>query len=54
MAILALLSGGILLAALAAVWRARDRGPSTKRMSLLVLLLAIVAVGLGWYIIRGG
>lgn len=53
MAILGLLAFLILLGALAGVWRARDRGPRETRMSLLVLVVALVAIGLAWFVVGG-
>jgi magnesium-transporting ATPase (P-type) len=53
MTVLALLAFLILIGALTGVWRARDRGPRETRMSLLVLIVAIVPIGLAWFVVRG-
>ena len=52
MAILPLLGFIIVVAALAGVWRARGRGAPAMQASLMMLLVAIIAVLAAWYVIR--
>jgi hypothetical protein len=43
----------VLIGALVGVWRARSRGPSGIRQSLLVFVVALMAIALAWYVVRG-
>ena len=43
----------IVIAAAAGVWRARGRGTSTVQSSLMLLVLAVIAVGLVWFVLQG-
>ena len=51
MPIIILLGFVVIIAALAGVWRARARGPAAVRQSLIVLVVALVAIGLAWYVL---
>jgi uncharacterized membrane protein YfcA len=53
MAVIVWLGVIVLLGALAGVWRARTRGPRAIRQSLLIFVVALVAIGLAWYVKRG-
>jgi hypothetical protein len=52
MTILLLLALIVVVAALAGVWRARGRGASTVQSSIMLLVVAIVAVIAAWLVIR--
>jgi hypothetical protein len=52
MTILLLLALMVIVAALAGVWRARDRGASAMQSSIMLLVVAIVAVIAAWLVIR--
>jgi uncharacterized membrane protein len=51
--IVGLLAFIIVIGAAAGVWRARGRGASTVQSSVMLLLLAIVAVVLVWFVLQG-
>ena len=44
----------IVIAAAAGVWRARDRGTATVQSSMMLLLLAVIAVVAVWFVFSGG
>jgi hypothetical protein len=48
-----LLAFVIVIAAAAGVWRARGRGANTVQSSLMLLVLAVIAVGLVWFVLQG-
>lgn len=52
MSVLSVLALVILAGALAGVWRARARGPRAMRTALLVFVLAMGALGLGWFVVH--
>jgi hypothetical protein len=41
------------IAAAAGVWRARGRGTPTVQSSLMLLVLAVIALGLVWFVLQG-
>jgi hypothetical protein len=43
----------IVIGSAAGVWRARGRGTSTLQSSIMLLLLAVAAVGLVWFVLQG-
>jgi peptidoglycan/LPS O-acetylase OafA/YrhL len=53
MAVIGWLAGAVLIGALALVWQTRDRGPRATRTSLMVLVVAIVAIALAWFVVHG-
>ena len=52
MSIILLLSMLILAAGAAGVWRARRQGATARRVSIVVLVFALAAVVVGWYVIH--
>jgi len=52
MAVLVWLGVLVLVAALMGVWRARAHGPRARRRALLILVVALVAVGIAWRIVH--
>jgi hypothetical protein len=51
--LIGLLAFVVVVGALAGVWRARGRGGGTLQSSLMLLLLAVVAVMLVWFVLQG-
>jgi hypothetical protein len=51
--LIGLLAFVVVIGALAGVWRARGRGASTLQSSLMLLLLAVAAVVLVWFVLQG-
>jgi accessory gene regulator protein AgrB len=51
--IVGLLAFVIVIGAAAGVWRARGRGANTTQSSVMLLLLAVVAVVLVWFVLQG-
>jgi hypothetical protein len=50
--IVGLLALIIVIGAVAGVWRARGRGANTVQSSVMLLLLAVVAVVLVWFVLQ--
>jgi hypothetical protein len=51
--LIGLLAFVVVIGAATGVWRARGRGANTVQSSVILLLLAVVAVGLVWFILQG-
>jgi hypothetical protein len=51
--IIGLLAFIIVIGAVAGVWRARGRGANTVQSSVMLLLLAVIAVVLVWFVLQG-
>jgi accessory gene regulator protein AgrB len=51
--IVGLLAFVIVIGAAAGVWRAQGRGANTTQSSVMLLLLAVVAVVLVWFVLQG-
>jgi low affinity Fe/Cu permease len=48
-----LLAFVVIIGAVAGVWRARGRGTSTVQSSVMLLLLAVAAMVLVWFVLQG-
>jgi hypothetical protein len=47
-----LIAIGVVIAAAAGVWRARNSGPAGGQSAIVLLLVAVVAAGLVWMLVR--
>jgi hypothetical protein len=48
-----LLAFVVIIGAVAGVWRARGRGAGTVQSSVMLLLLAVAAMVLVWFVLQG-